>query len=85
MANKKKKITDFEVLDKMFERNMDAHACFSQNIINASYDAKKGSKVTIGVSNEVGLDIGEKYIMACYFVNKDEYKKVREELENDKG
>lgn len=78
-----KKVSDFLVLNEMSKRGKDINACFSDNIHSISYDDKRGSKVTIGVSNKVGLDLDDKYIMACYFVDKNEFFELKKELEGE--
>lgn len=76
------KVTDFQVLDEIAKNNGGIHLCTSSNIQSVNYNAKNGTKVTIGVSNEIGIDIPEKYLMACYFIDREEFAKTKKELES---
>ena len=72
--------TDFEVMKRMADEKKELFASFNNNIKSMSYDHKKGSLATIYINDEVAMDSDDKYFMACYFVNKEEFLKTKQEM-----
>lgn len=75
-----KKVNNFEVLRLMAERNQDIRLC--STITEMTYNAKKGTKVVVGVPGNVCFEIESNRLQCVLLLfNMTQFNELKSELE----
>lgn len=78
----KKKVSDFEIMDKIAEEGSEDGIAMFPDLIRGNL-TKKGGEITFGVpANAMQWTLKSSHYFILYAVKKEDYARVKDELEN---